>query len=47
MWNLKFHSRNVKKLTKFIDFCRVQGYAYIQWYGTLRYVRTKINIKET
>ena len=32
-------------MTKFIDFCRVQGYAYIQWYGTLRYVRTKINSK--
>lgn len=29
-----------------MDFCRVQGYAYIQWYGTLRYVRTKINSKE-
>lgn len=34
-------------MTKFIDFCRVQGYDYIQWYGTLRHVRTKINTKET
>lgn len=29
-----------------MDFCRVQGYTYIQWYGTLGYVRTKINSKE-